>query len=303
MTAAIFAFVGGEAQASALADDLRVPLHSIACRSFPDGESLVRVPAETGAVETAMLFRSLNDPNAKLIEILLAAAALRDNGARRVMLVAPYLAYMRQDIAFHPGEAISQRVTGQLIADHFDGLITVDPHLHRIATLGEIIPGIAATAVPAAPALAEVLLRDLDPDSILIGPDRESLPWVRTIAELLDIEMMIAEKHRSGDREVRLILPEIERVHGHPAIIVDDLVSSGSTLIACAAQLRAAGAARIEAVATHCLAGAADLARLRDAGIERLRATDSVPGPAATIPLAVVLGDAVRALGWTDRAR
>ena len=303
MSMAVFAFAENEAQASALAHELAAPLHLIGCRSFPDGESLVCVPADAARVATAILFRSLNDPNAKLIEILLAAAALRDNGARRIMLVAPYFAYMRQDIAFHPGEAVSQRVIGRLIADHFDGLITIDPHLHRIATLGEVIPGIAATAVPAAPALAEVLQRDLDPDSILIGPDCESLPWVKKIAELLGTEMMIAEKHRSGDREVRLVLPQIERVRGRPAIIVDDLVSSGSTLIACAAQLRAAGAARVEAVATHCLAGAADLARLRDAGIERLRATDSVPGPAATIPLAAVLGDAVRALGWIDGAR
>ena len=303
MNAAVFAFEEGEVQAKALAKTLDVPFHPIICRSFPDRESLVRVPAEAAAVATAILFRSLNDPNAKLVEILFATAALRGNGARRVMLVAPYLAYMRQDIAFHRGEAVSQRVIGRLIADHFDGLLTVDPHLHRVAALGEVVADITATAVPAGPALAAALHGDLCPDSILIGPDSESLPWVNRIAELLGIEMMIAEKHRSGDREVRLVLPEIERVRGRPAIIVDDLVSSGSTMIACAAQLRAAGAARIEAVATHCLAGAADLARLRDAAIGRLRASDSIPSPVAVIPLAAVLGDAIRALGWTDGAR
>jgi len=303
MNMAIFAFAESEAQASALANELEVPFHPIGCRSFPDGESLVCVPAGAAAVETTILFRSLNDPNAKLVEILLAAAALRDNGARRVMLVAPYLAYMRQDIAFHPGEAVSQHVIGQLIADHFDGLVTVDPHLHRVAALGEVIPDIVATAVQAAPALAAALRRDLQPNSILIGPDRESLPWVEKIAESLDIEMLIAEKHRSGDRDVALTLPEIERVCGRPAVIVDDLVSSGSTLIACAAMLRAAGASRVEAIATHCLADATDLARLRAAGIDRIRASDSVPGSAATIPLAAVLGDAVRALGWMEGAR
>lgn len=303
MTVAIFAFAESEAQARALANELTVPAHPIGCRSFPDGESLVRVPAEAAAIETAILFRSLNEPNAKLVEILLAAAALRANGAQRVMLVAPYLPYMRQDIAFRPGEAVSQRVIGRLIADHFNGLLTVDPHLHRVAALAEVVPGVAAKAVPAAPALAAALRTDLDAASLLIGPDRESEPWVEKVAELLGLEMMIAEKHRSGDRDVRLVLPEIERVRGRPAIIIDDLVSSGSTMIACAAQLRAAGAARIEAVAAHCLAGAADLACLRAAGIERLRASDSVPGAAATIPLAAVLGEAIRALGWMEGAR
>lgn len=302
MTAAIYAFADGRLQAGALADKLRVELHPIACRSFPDGESLVRVPAVSAAAETAILFRSLNEPNAKLVEILLAAAALRDSGAQRVMLVAPYLAYMRQDIAFCRGEAVSQRVIGQLIADHFDGLLTVDPHLHRVEALGEVVPGVAAEAVPAASALAAALRRDLDPASLLIGPDRESLPWVHKIAELLGIEMVIARKHRCGDRDVRLVLPQIERLRGRPAIIIDDLVSSGATLIACAAQLQAAGAARIEAVATHCLADAADLERLRVAGIARFRASDSVPGPAAMIPLATVLANAVRDLGWIEGA-
>lgn len=303
MTIAIFAFAESEAQASALADELAAPFHPIGCRSFPDGESLVRVSAGAAAVATAILFRSLNDPNAKLVEILLAAAALRDNGARRVMLVAPYLAYMRQDIAFRPGEAVSQRVIGNLIGDHFDGLITVDPHLHRVASLTEIAPGIVTAAVPAAPALAAAVRRDVKSRSILIGPDRESLPWVGQIAELLGIETLIAEKRRSGDREVKLTLPDIERVRDRAAVIVDDLVSSGSTMVACAAMLRAAGAARVEAIATHCLADAAGLARLRAAGIERLRASDSVPGPAATIPLATVLADTIRALGWVDSAR
>ncbi len=303
MTMAIFAFAENGKQAQALARELAVPSHPIECREFPDGESLVRIQADAAAVETAIVFRSLNDPNAKLVELLLAAAALRGNGARRVMLLAPYLGYMRQDIAFRSGEAISQRVVGQLIADHFDGLLTVDPHLHRTASLNDVAPAIVAMAIPAAPALVTALRRDLEPGSILIGPDRESLPWVRTIAEPLGAEMLIGDKCRSGDRDVALALPGIERVRGRPAIIVDDLVSSGSTLAGCAAMLHAAGATRVEAIVTHCLTEAADLARLHAAGIDRIRASDSVPGPVATIPLARVLGDAIRALGPRDGPR
>lgn len=303
MTMAIFAFAENRIQAQALARELALPLHPIACRKFPDGESLVRIQAHAAAVETAILFRSLNKPNAKLVEILLAAAALRDNGAQRVMLVAPYLAYMRQDMAFRSGEAFSQRVVGRLIADHFDGLLTVDPHLHRTASLNEVAPAIVAMAVPAAPALVTALRRDLEPGSILIGPDRESLPWVRKMAESLGAEMLIGDKCRSGDRDVALALPGIEQVRGRPAIIVDDLVSSGSTLAGCAAMLHVAGATRVEAIVTHCLTAAADLARLHAAGIDRIRASDSVPGPVATIPLAGVLADAIRTLGWTDGAQ
>lgn len=302
MSAAVFAFGDGEAQARALAEDLGIAAHRIERRAFPDGESLVPIPAAPDGVETAFLFRSLNDPNVKIVEILFAAAALRAGGARRVMLVAPYLGYMRQDMAFHPGEAISQRVMGQLIAEHFDGLVTVDPHLHRIAALDQIVPGIAAVAVSAAPALAAALARDIEPGTLLIGPDRESAPWVERIAAPLGLDMIVAQKCRRGDRDVALRLPEAARVEGRAAVIIDDIVSSGSTLIACAALLHASGARRVEAAATHCLAGAADIDRMHAAGIVRFRASDSVPGPMATIPLAAVLGDAVRDLGWLDAA-
>ncbi len=303
MTTAIFAFAECVTQAQALARELAVPLRPIECRAFPDRESLVRVPVDAPPVTRAILFRSLHEPNAKLVEILLAAAALRANGARRVMLLAPYLGYMRQDMAFRRGEAVSQRVIGRLIADHFDGLVTVDPHLHRTASLDEVAPSIAAMAVPAAPALVTALRRDFDPGTMMVGPDREALPWVRKIAEPLGAAMLIGEKCRSGDRDVALALPGIERVRGRPAIIVDDLVSSGSTLVGSAAMLHAAGATRVEAIVTHCLADAVDLARLHGAGIDRIRASDSVPGPAATIPLAAILADAIRTLGWTDGAQ
>ena len=303
MSAAVFAFCDGDERARSLAEDLGIAAHRIEHRAFPDGESLVRVPAAPAVAETALLFRSLNDPNAKIVEILFAAAALRASGARRVMLVAPYLGYMRQDIAFHPGEAISQRVIGRLIAEHFDGLVTVDPHLHRIAALDEIVSDIPAIAVSAAPALAAALARDIEPETILIGPDRESAPWVERIAAPLGLEMIVAEKCRSGDRDVALRLPEAARVGGRAAVIIDDIVSSGSTLIACAALLRAAGALRVEAAATHCLSGPADLDRLHAGGIARLRTSDSVLGPVATIPLATVLGDAIRELGWLDSTR
>lgn len=303
MSAAVFAFCDGDEQARALAGGLGIAAHGIERRAFPDGESLVRVPPVPAVAETALLFRSLNDPNDKIVEILFAAAALRASGARRVMLVAPYLGYMRQDMAFHPGEAISQRVIGKLIAGHFDGLVTIDPHLHRIAALDQVVPAIPAVAVSAAPALAAALARDMEPGTLLIGPDRESAPWVERIAARLGLDMIVAEKCRRGDRDVVLRLPEAARVDGRVAVIIDDIVSSGSTLIACAALLRTSGARRVEAAATHCLAGPADLERLYAAGVARLRTSDSVPGPVATIPLATVLGDAIRELGWLESMR
>lgn len=294
MTAAVFAFAEGMEPAARLAEACELPLRAIVCRRFPDGESLVTVPQ---AAETALLYRSLDDANARLVELLLAASALRDGGARRVILIAPYLAYMRQDMAFHPGEAVSQRVIGKLLADWFDGVVTVDPHLHRIARLEEAIPGIPALALSAAPALVAAL-EGIDPATILVGPDSESRPWVESIARPLGLDLLIGEKVRHGDRDVTLAIPGIAAVQGRPALLVDDVASSGVTLAACARLLQAAGAAQVNAVVTHALAAPEDRQRLADAGITSLRATDSTGNPAATIPLAPVLAKALGDVGW-----
>lgn len=294
MTVALFAFAEGMEPAARLATACGLPLRTIACRRFPDGESLVTVPQ---AAETALLYRSLDDANGKLVELLLAASALRDGGAKRVALITPYLAYMRQDMAFHPGEAVSQRVIGRLLADWFDAVLTVDPHLHRIARLEQAIPGIPALALSAAPALVAAL-EGIDPATVLVGPDSESRPWVESIARPLGLDLLVGEKVRHGDRAVSLALPGIETVHGRPALLVDDVVSSGTTLAACARLLHQAGAAGVNALATHALAQPEDLCRLRDAGIASLRATDSTAHVAGTIPLAPVLAAGVMALGW-----
>ena len=294
MSVALFSFADGAAAAARLAGRCGIALHRVDARRFPDGESLVRVQ---GAAETAILFRSLDDPNAKLVELLLAAAALRDGGARRVILVAPYLAYMRQDMAFHPGEAVSQRVIGGLLASYFDGVVTVDPHLHRIARLEQAIPGIPALAVSAAPALVAAIAEGLDRQTVLVGPDSESRPWVESIARPLGLEVLVGEKVRKGDRDVALSVPGIAAVRGRPALLVDDMVSSGTTLIACAALLREAGATSVNALATHSLASPADMDRLASHGIA-LRASDSTEGAQAQIPLATLLQQALQGQGW-----
>lgn len=292
MNALVLGFAESRSSAAALAEQLAVPCDQIDVHRFPDRESLIRVPRSAG---TVILHRSLDDPNAKLIELILAASAARDGGAQRVVLVAPYLAYMRQDIAFKPGEAVSQRVIGKLIAAHFDGIVTVDPHLHRVATLAEAVPGIPAIALSAAPVLASAIETEQNP--AIVGPDSESRQWIESIARPLGLDMLLGSKERFGDRRVALSIAGIEKTKGRTAILVDDVISSGETLIAAACALREAGARRIEALATHCLASAEDIARMKASGIARIVSTDSIPGPTCGPTLAPLLADALKSSG------
>jgi ribose-phosphate pyrophosphokinase len=295
VSAAVFCFPETAPQATRLAAELGIACNEIAVHRFPDGESLVRVEPSP---PTALLYRSLDDPNAKLVELLLAASALRENGAARVILIAPYLAYMRQDVAFHAGEAVSQRVIGRLLAQHFDGLLTVDPHLHRTHALAQLMPGIEAVAITAAPMLSAAIERVDRP--LLVGPDAESRQWVEAIARPLGLDVLIGDKHRNGDRDVAIRFPDIGRAAGRSVVLVDDVISSGRTIAEAARQLTQAGAARTEALASHCLASTRELERLRAESVACVRATDTVPGPAAVIPTASLIAAEIRRQCWLE---
>lgn len=293
MTAAVFAFRECAAPAARLAQQLGIDCREVSVRRFPDGESLVRV-ARTA--DTALLYRSLDSPNEKILELVLAASALRDGGTRKLILVVPYLAYMRQDRAFRTGEAVSQRVIGKLLADHCDGLITIDPHLHRVHSLAAVMAGIQAVSISAAPALSAAL--DKADNPLLVGPDGESEQWVQALARQARLDYLLGRKSRRGDRDVELGIPDASRAKGRKVVLIDDLISSGATLKAAARLLREAGALSLEVMATHCLATPRDLAELRGEGIGSIRSTETVAGPTASIGIAGLLANAIRRQGW-----
>lgn len=270
----VHALPGQNAPAQRLAAQLGAPAHEISVHHFPDGENRVRVHPVAG---TAILYGSLDRPNDKLIELILAAAALRENGAAALVLVAPYMCYMRQDTAFHSGEAVSQKVIGGFLADRFDRIITVDPHLHRTPRIDDVFPGTPSMALSAAPLIADLLRHDGAPPTMLIaGPDSEARQWVEAVARPLKLDFIVGEKIRSGDRRVSLTLPDAASAKGRDVVIVDDVISSGSTIVACAEALRQAGAARIDVVTVHALFGRDDFQRMTDAGVARIRSSDSV---------------------------
>jgi ribose-phosphate pyrophosphokinase len=254
---------------------------------FPDGETLVRVRAPVG--RHAILVRSLADPNAKLVEVLLAADALRRAGARRVTFVAPYLPYMRQDAVFHDGEPVSQRVLGALLGGAFDGVLTVEAHLHRVRCLADVVPG-RSRSLSAAPALA-AWLRRRGRRWLVVGPDEESAPWIGAIARAAGARGVVARKERHGDHAVTVEIPAVAR--GARAVIVDDIASSGATIAATARALRAADVASVEAVVSHAIFAPGAMARIRAAGVVRVVSCDTVPHPTNAISVAPLVAAAL----------
>lgn len=158
------------------------------------------------------------------------------------------------------------------------------------------IPGIPAIDVSAAPLLAEAINRTCQP--VLAGPDSESRQWVGEVARLAGLPFIVGSKQRRGGRDVEVAFGGAAGVAGRPVVLVDDLVSSGRTLIEAGAALLAAGATQLDALAVHCLASPADLAAMHAAGIARLRATDTIALSPSEICVAPLLARTIKDQGW-----
>ncbi len=276
-------------QANRLAGALDSACKIIDIHRFPDGESRVRLPEEVPA--HVVLCRSLNQPNDKLVELMLAARTARELGARVLTLAAPYLCYMRQDAAFAGGEAVSQTIVGEWLGSLFDRVVTVDPHLHRTGTLDEVVPGAEAVTVSAAPAMSEYL-KHLPDAPLLIGPDDEARQWVQQIAELSNVEFAVATKQRSGDRDVEVTLSDHD-CGNRNVVLVDDIISTGETMAAAVRHARADGAAAIHCLVTHALFCESALELLESAGATGIVSTDSIEHPSNRIHLAPLIAEAI----------
>lgn len=189
-------------------------------------------------------------------------------------MVAPYLCYMRQDKAFRPGEVISQRIIGKLLADYFDELLTIDAHLHRVHDLSEPVPASKATNLNATEPMAHFLAAHLEAP-VLLGPDEESEQWVAAIAAYEQFGYGVAHKQRFGDQQVQVSLPP-GRYAGRNVVLVDDVVSTGCTLEAAANELALCNPASISVLVTHALFAGGAFERLRAAGVSNVWSCDTI---------------------------
>jgi ribose-phosphate pyrophosphokinase len=223
----LFALPGNEAIAHAIADILGADTGELELRAFPDGESYLRFVTEPAGRDVALVC-TLDHPDSKMLQLLFAAAAARDLGAGGVGLIAPYLAYMRQDRRFKPGEAVTSREVARLLSEAFDWLVTVDPHLHRYSSLREIYR-IPTRVAHAAPLISQWIKANV-PQALVIGPDAESEQWVSAVANEAGAPFTVLQKVRHGDRDVEITLRDLTQLGERTPVLVDDIISSGRTM-------------------------------------------------------------------------
>lgn len=284
----LIAMPGCEAAAMRLAIPLSAELGHAAVSHFPDGESYVRLYTPVHGAEVAIVC-TLDHPDEKLLPLLWLAIAAREGGARRVGLIAPYLAYMRQDVIFKAGEIRAAEHFAALLNPAFDWLVTVDPHLHRIAQLSNVYR-MPTFAVEAAPAIAAWIQTHVQAP-FLIGPDDESRQWVEHVAGICQAPWAALTKTRHSAWHV-----EVAQLPSIPPrcvpVLIDDIVSTGRTMLAAADLLRRAGQPRPVCVGVHAVFAADAYSQLCAASADVVTC-DTIAHPSNQIALTKPLSDAI----------
>lgn len=234
----IFALPGNKTLADILAQRLDFEKGEVVLRGFPDGETYVRFE-QTVLNREIILVCTLNAPDDKILPLYFLAETARDLGAKKIGLVAPYLAYMRQDRRFQEGEGITSRYFSRLVSQSFDWLITVDPHLHRYHALNEIY-SIPNQVIHAAPLVAQWIQKFIK-NPLLVGPDSESEQWVSDVAKKVGAPYIVLKKIRHGDSHVEVLVPDIKRWKNHTPVLIDDIISTGHTMMETIGHLKRAG--------------------------------------------------------------
>jgi ribose-phosphate pyrophosphokinase len=269
----LFAMPGGEPFAARLATLTECEQHDLLVRRFPDGESYVRLL--TDVKDRDVIFVCMLDrPDDKILPLYFAASIARELGARRIGLVIPYLPYMRQDARFRDGEGITSAHFGRLVSGFCDWLVTVDPHLHRHHDLAEVY-SVATTVVHAAPEIAQWIAANVR-DPIIVGPDSESEQWTAEVAKNAGCPYTVLQKTRRGDRDVEIAAPDLAGLPGRTPVLVDDIVSTGRTMIAAASHFRTLGAPPPICIAVHPLFSGDAYVALQAAGVDRIASCNTV---------------------------
>lgn len=284
----LFTLYGPKSLSQTLLQHTHYEPGEIIVRTFPDQESYIQIISAVKNREVIFL-ASLNHPNEKSLPLFFAAETARTLGATKISLIAPYLAYMRQDKQFHPGEAITSNDYAQMISRYFDALLTVDPHLHRHHAMSEIYT-IPATVVHATSAISAWIKQQIK-DPLIIGPDEESRQWVAAVAKAADAPYVISQKMRQGDREVKTTFPDLSPYQNCTPVLVDDIISTAMTMIAGINHLKTLKMQPAICIGIHAVFAENAYENLQTAGAAKIITCNTIDHPSNAIDLGAMIAE------------
>ncbi len=289
--------IGGSASknlAKNISKELECEFTSIEKEVFPDGEIYVRIPEEIEGKEVIITQSTYNPPNRNYMELFLLLDAAKDLGAEKVSAVIPYLAYSRQNERFEPGEAVSLKTIIKLIeASGADEVYLIDLHSHKTENTPDEFT-VKAHNLTAAPLLARQIYENYELENpIFMGPDSGAEAWAKEAGKATKCDWDYMIKKRMGPKEVK-ITPRELNVNGRDVILVDDIISTGGTMVESIQILKENGAKDVYATCTHPVLSENALERIRKAGAKEVISTDTIDSEVSKVSVAPVIAEAIK---------
>ena len=271
--------------AQSVADLLKISLGDVDLTRFADGEIRPWVKEDVRDKTVFVLESFSGDMDAHILEMCLMGDAIRRSAPKNMVAIVPYFGYARQDRQHRVGEPVSARVIAKFLeVSKFKEVITFD--LHNDAIVGFF--QVPVTHLSALSMLAKEVNTLHLPDMAVVAPDVGGVNRARNLAYILDVPMVVMEKKRFLDRhdesEAFQIIGDVE---GKSVVIVDDVLSSGGTIINGAVSLKKAGAKSVTVLVTHAVCAGDAFERLAKAPIDHLIMTDTINWTGRKIPSSI----------------
>lgn len=260
-------------------------------RIFADGESKIKL--ESVENNQCIIIQSLYPPiDRHIIQLLMMIQKCRRDKALKTIVVIPYMAYARQDKAFLEGEVISISILAEIIECFgVSRVITVDIHSQSsLSYFGNIIKNISAIPILAEYALQNIFLNNV----LIISPDFGGLKRAQKFGEIIQREVTFLKKTR--DRLTGMVSIEDVldfKVKDKDVILVDDMISTGNSIIKACEVIRKNGAERIFVICSHALLLDKALDKIIQAGATEIISTNSIPNSCSKVDLSKIISEVI----------
>ena len=271
----LFSGTGSPDLSRKIAEKMGIPVGDLTIQRFSDGEFHVQVNQSVRG-DDVFIVQSISTPvNEHLMELLITIDAFKRASARRVNVVLPYYAYARQDRKVKPREPVTAKLMANLLtAAGASRMLTIDLHAGQIVGFFDI----PVDNLYAGPIIAEYLAKNLEigPDTVVVSPDVGGVPRARSLAEYLGTPIAIIVKRRPEPNKCEVV-EVIGDVAGKTAIMLDDMIDTGGSIVGGANALLQRGAKEVYAACTHGVLSGEAPDRLAASPIKKVIITDTIP--------------------------